>query len=232
MFGGAPFRLSNYMSRTRFDEILVALQYTNHKNVDFEDGFFHMQQMEEAWNQNMEDEFIPSWMSILDESMMEWFNKYCPGFMCVGHKPHPFGNERHTICCALTSIMFRALIVEGKDRPKELGPKEYSNLGTTVRLMLQMCKPLFRSGKAMVMDSGFCVSDGIVALAEKGVYAAALIKKRRYWPKGVPRDAIKTYFANKEVGNNKMFESKSASGKSFRIFCMKEPDYTMKVMLS
>ena len=72
----------------------------------------------EAWNKNTEDEFIPSWVSVLDEPMMEWLNKYCPGFMCVGRKPHPFGNECHTISFAFTSILFRDLIVKGKDRPK------------------------------------------------------------------------------------------------------------------
>ena len=66
----------------------------------------------------MEDEFSLSWISLLYESMMEWINRECPDFIFVGHKPHHFGNERHTICCALTSILFRALIVEGKDRLK------------------------------------------------------------------------------------------------------------------
>ena len=77
-----------------------------------------MRQWEEAWNKNMEDEFSPSWVSVLDEFMMECINKYCPGFMCSGRKPHPFGNERHTISCALTSILFRAFIVKGKDQLK------------------------------------------------------------------------------------------------------------------
>ena len=80
-----------------------------------------MRQLEEAWNQNMAQQFLPSWINVLDESMMKWFNKWSPGFMFVGHKPHPFGNERHTICCALTSILWRAQIVEGKDRRTELG---------------------------------------------------------------------------------------------------------------
>ena len=72
----------------------------------------------------MEEEFSPSWVSVLDEFMMEWLNKYCPGFMCVGRTPHPFGNERHTIRCAITLILFRALIASGKDQPKELGQKK------------------------------------------------------------------------------------------------------------
>ena len=66
--------------------------------------------MEDAWNKNMADEFLPLWVNFLDKSMMEWYNKFI-----AGYKPHPFGNERHTIACALISIMWRAQIVEGKD---------------------------------------------------------------------------------------------------------------------
>ena len=76
---GAPFRLGRYMSRGRFDQILSSLRYTN-QEVAYYDGFLHMRQMQEAWNKNMEDEFCPSWINVLDESMMEWFNKFAPGF--------------------------------------------------------------------------------------------------------------------------------------------------------
>ena len=34
-----------------------------------------MRQWEEACNKNMEDEFSPSWVSVLEESMMESLNK-------------------------------------------------------------------------------------------------------------------------------------------------------------
>ena len=63
--------------------------------------------------------------------MMEWFNKYAPVFMCVGRKPHPFVNERNTICCGLTSILWRSQIVERRDRPGLIGQKEYNKLGKT-----------------------------------------------------------------------------------------------------
>jgi hypothetical protein len=231
MFFGAPFRLNDYMSRDRFDSILAALRYTD-EEVGYVDGFLEMRKIEERWNQNMEDEFDPSWMNVLDESMMEWFNKYAPGFMCVGRKPHPFGNERHTICCGTTTIMWRAQIVEGKDRPQQRGPKEYNELGKTVGLMLRMCKPIFGAGKAVVFDSGFCVAKGIVELAARGVYGGALIKKRRYWPKSVPGDLIDRHFADKEVGDYDMLETTTEEGKPFKIFCFKEPDYVMKIMAS
>ena len=43
------------------------------------------------------------------------------------------------------------------------------------------------------------MSKGITALLEFGVYASALIKKRIYWPKGVPGYDIYQYFAEKYV---------------------------------
>ena len=61
--------------------------------------------------------------------MMEWFNKYAPGFMCVGRKPHPFDNKIHTICCGLTYILWRAQIEEFKDRPGSLGSKGIQRVG-------------------------------------------------------------------------------------------------------
>ena len=52
-----------------------------------------MRQMEDAWNAKMTKVFEPSWVRVLDESMQECISKYnCPAWMCVGHKPHPFGN--------------------------------------------------------------------------------------------------------------------------------------------
>ena len=86
---GTPFRLNHIMSRNRFDYIICALCFTN-SEVPYEDGLLQMRQLEEAWNHNMAQQFLPSWINVLDESMMEWFNKWDPGFMCVGRKPHPF----------------------------------------------------------------------------------------------------------------------------------------------
>ena len=74
----------------------------------------------------MAEEFNPSWINVMDEIMMEWFNKYATVFICVGRKPHSFSNERRTICCILTSILWRAQIVEFKDNPQQFGQKEYN----------------------------------------------------------------------------------------------------------
>ena len=83
------------MSRTRFGGILGYLRYKVQKDIEYYDGLFHMRKMEESWNLKMAEEFNPSWINLLDKSMMNWFNKYAPIFMCVGHKPHTFSNEKN-----------------------------------------------------------------------------------------------------------------------------------------
>ena len=87
--------------------------------------------------------------------------------------------------------------------------------------MLQMCEPIFSIGKCVVIDSGFCVSKGITALLDFGVYAAALIKKQKYWPKGLPVDSIDKYFSDKYVTHVDMLEAiieEGTEGKAFKFF--------------
>ena len=51
-----------------------------------------------------------------------------------------------------------------------------------------------------MLDSGFCMLQGIVELQKVGVNAHALIKKRRYWLKYVKGDEIIEHFKDKQVG--------------------------------
>ena len=62
--------------------------------------------------------------------------------MCVGRKTHPFGNERHTIACGLSTIMWFAEIVEGRDLPRERGRPEFDEIGKTVKTMLRCTRPI------------------------------------------------------------------------------------------
>ena len=96
--------------------------------------------------------------------------------------------------------------------------------------MLRWCRTIFGSGKAIDLYSGFCVEKDITEIRAKGVYAIYLIKKRYYRPKGFPGDPIDTHFEDKEVVDVGMLEARTQDNRSFMIFCMKEPDYVMKVM--
>ena len=106
--------LGHLMSRKRFEVILKALSYTSHQCPAFRDRFWVVCQILDAWNTNMMEQFTPSWVNCLDESMSTWTNKYsCPGWMFMPRKPWPFGNEYHTVCCSLSSILNRSLLSSG-----------------------------------------------------------------------------------------------------------------------
>ena len=132
--------------------------------------------------------FIPYWISCLYESMSAWMNKFtCPGFVFFPCKPHPKGNEYHTICCGESGIMYGWEIVEMRDNPITMGwPESDKNPNmNTVGLMLWPMKALCITGKAVIMNSGFFFFKGILEMTKRGVYGSELIKKRRYWPRGV-----------------------------------------------
>ena len=209
--------------------ITQALKFTDREAPDYIDKFFAIRQLVEEWNKNMKENFAASWMSCLDESMMIWYNKYAPGWMVVPRKPHPFGNEWHTICCCLSSIMFQMELVEGKDHPRQLGNPEHENdLGKTGSLMVRMTSHLHGTGKAVVMDSGFSVLAGLLGMKDRGVFGSCLIKKKRYWPKHCPGDAIAAHFTDKNIGDTDAIHG-TCKSKTYTIACMKEPDYIMSL---
>ncbi len=94
---------------------------------------------------------------------------------------------------------------------------------------MQLLQPYFTSCGYVVLDSGFCVLKGIVELRKKGIFAGALIKKRRFWPAMVPGKAIDLHFEGKAVGECDAISGKLDSVK-YLLWGMKEPDYVMKIM--
>jgi hypothetical protein len=229
-FKGAPFRLNDLMSRTRFEEILDVSTYFDLPYPAFKDDFHPIRQLVKAWNDNMLVVFIAAWIVCLDESMSLWTNMWtCPGFVFCPRKPWDTGNEYHTIACGITSIIFYMEMVEGKGRNKDLGKMEFEELGKTVGLLLRMTQHIWNTGRVVILDSGFCVLSGIVELAKRGLHGGALIKKRRYWPKWILGEAIKAHFAEKKVGEVDCWNG-SLNDQAVTVFCFKEPDYIMSIM--
>ena len=225
-----PFKLNDVMSKGRFESILNQLKFTSNPCPTYRDRFWEIRQMIHEWNKNMDDQFISSWCTCLDESMSKWLNQFtCPGFMVVPRKPWRCGNEYHTICCSLSGILFALEIVEGKDRPSQAPPKEYEEKGKTVGLCLRLTKSLQGSAKVVVMDSGFCVVKAIVELQKAGIFSHALIKKRKYWPKYIKGEEVKEHFEGRPVG---YFDARKATydGVDFYVYGMKEPDYVLMFM--
>ena len=112
--------------------------------------------------------FEPSWVSVLDKSTQYWISKYtCPDWMFVGRKPHPFGNERYTIACGLSTIIYFAEIVEWRYLHCERGRLEFDENVKTVGTMLRCTRPIWNFSKVVIMDSGFYVIKGLVKLWKK-----------------------------------------------------------------
>ena len=149
--------------------------------------------------------------------------------MFVPHKPHPFGNDYHTIACAKYKAIYNVETVEGKDRPRAMGKKESEEKGVMAGLMVCITKPLWGTGKVVVLDSDFCVLEGLLSTVEKGVLGSAFIKKRRYWSKEVPAEDIVRHMKNKEVGDLDAIQG-SIIGESYHIMAIKEPAYVMLMM--
>ena len=215
------------MTGHRFDEINKALCFTLSPPPTYRDKFFQVRELLEAFNARMRHIFIPRWISCLDESMSIWTNRWtCPGWIFCPRKPHPYGNEYHTICDGQSGIMYAVEIVEGKDRPREIGKPEFHAEGNTASLLLCLTRNLFGTGKLVVLDSRFCVLQAITALKKFGVYASALIKKCRYWPKHIDGPGIQKYMADKDIGHQARLPGE-LDGVGFDIFALKEPEYTM-----
>ena len=236
MWEGAPHWLNDFITRDRFEEISRSLRLMDRPNPPVKDGFFLMRQLQESFNFYYEKNYLPSWLSCLDESMSPWSNIYTPGYMFVPRKPHPFGNEYHTVTDGDQGkpIMWRAKIQEGKDRPMNgsspLYPSQFETFSTTAKLMLEMSEPIHGSGRVVTHDSGFCVTAGILALHDAGVFGQALIKKRgRYWPVNVPGDQIDDHFAEMSIGETDTLQQ-TIDGKNFLIHCTKDDGYVTKIM--
>lgn len=219
------------MSDKMFEKTHQVLVYTNVEAPNYKDRFWKVRKLISEWNKNMDEIFTPSWVSCLDESMSIWFNKWtCPGWMFVPRKPHPFGNEYHSVCCGQISIMWGIELVEGKDAPRQRArdPNETS-LGKTGALLLRMLKPIFGTAKVVILDSGFCVLRALVALQKNGVFASSVIKKRMFWPALIPGDTIDAKMSEKPVETTESLRGQ-LEGVKYDVFCLKEPMYTMKLM--
>ena len=149
---GAPYRLHPWMSGKRFEAIHAALRYTTAQPPTAEQApnkFWEVTEMIAAWNKNMATIFMASWVSCLDKSMSILFNQWtCPGWVIYPRKPHPFGNEYHSICCGLSGIMFVIELVMGTDSPIPSYHDPTNAKGNTVGLLLRLFKSLYSSGKS------------------------------------------------------------------------------------
>ena len=95
--------------------------------------------------------------------------------------------------------------------------------------MLRLLETLFGTNKIVVLDSGFCVLEALIELKKRAIFAAAVIKKRRYWLKHIKGDDIKAAKSVEPLGTQSRLPGK-LDNVPFDIFTSNEPDYVMMFM--
>jgi hypothetical protein len=125
------------MTKTRFHVIGRNLIFTDVPPPNFVDKFWQIRQMIHAWNKHLANTFVAAWVVCLDERMLIWHNRLtCPGWVFCPRKPHPFGNEYHSACCGISTILFVIEMVEGRDA-SALFCRPYEAMGKTAGLLLR-----------------------------------------------------------------------------------------------
>ena len=103
------------------------------------------------------------------------------------------------MCCGESGIVYVWDIVDGRDHPIPMGQPvfETSPNMKMVGLVLQLTRALWSTGKAVIINSGFCVLKGLLEIRKRGGLWNCIDKNMRYWPRGVYGDAINNYFRSK-----------------------------------
>ena len=121
-------------------------------------------------------------------------------------------------------------LVEGKDHPPQI-QERFCEHGRTTGLLMRMLSTYFTTGRYVVLDSGFCVLRALIELKKVGLFACAVIKKRRFWPAMVLGDEMTEAFADANVGTL-MAISGVLDGVKYFLWGLKEPSYMMKMMVT
>jgi len=186
-------------------------------STEYVDILWDVRPMINAFNKHTQSIFKPSWLVCIDESMVKWTNKKGPAFCFVNRKPTSEGNEYHTACCAETHIMFHIDMVEGKDKPQR-------NLAQS-HLLERMTETIKGSYRVVCLDSGFGVVKPVLNLLERNIYATGVFKKRKYYPRSVPGDAIQMHMNGQPIGNIESKIGFDSNDKRMRLFCIREDTY-------
>ena len=84
----------------------------------------------------------------------------------------------------------------------------------------------------MVMDSAFCILEGLASLARVGVFATAVAKKRAYWPRGLPGEDIYREVATQKLPVGSLHTARRVLNSDgtlvpMNLYCVPHPDYTL-----
>ena len=135
----------------------------------------------------------------------------------VLHKPHLFGTIYQKINYGGPGYIFDADNCKGKDAPKEpsIVYINTNNHGQTSILCLCLCKPLYFTGKALVLDSVFCVLQCLIEIKKLDVFDISSMKAWCSFPKYVNSKEMEDQMKDMEVGDTGVWQGILDSTKYF-----------------
>ena len=137
--------------------------------------------------------------------MVAFLNEFCPNWVYVKCKLHPYGNEYHTIACCISKIIFWIELVETqKDCPSKgphSTPQFEDSMPKTAALCCQLTEPMWGTNRVCLLDSGFGYLQVVTELEKKGVKATTVLKKKGVgWPAGSDANNVLHHMQGKDVG--------------------------------
>lgn len=122
----------------------------------------------------------------VDESMNQWLGKGMPNVVKIPRKPHSIGQEYKTLADSETYCILRLDPVGDKT------VRRFETQGTpkTIATVLRLTEPWFNSARTIIGDSLFGSPAMARRLLEEGLFSIMQVKKRLYWPRGMPQDDL------------------------------------------
>lgn len=149
-----------------------------------QDPWAFVRPLVDKFNEARAAKFNPGWLITMDESMCAWRGQEgegsiskCPKISFVPRKPEPLGVELKTTADALSGVLIRLEICEGKKRH---GDQEwYDEYGHTTATSLRLVKPWFGTNRVVAGDSWFASVKLANALLGNGLHFIGDIKTNK-----------------------------------------------------
>ena len=139
--------------------------------------------------------------------------------ICLKCIPH------HYLCNC--SYNFAIELVEGKDAPQK-PPDSTNKYGKTAGLLIPLTKSFYMTDKVVILESGLCVLKCLIEFKKR---TCMLLLSSRSVGIGQSTFLVMKLIKNKEkkVGECDSLRE-TINNISYNIFCMKDPNYMMKIM--
>jgi hypothetical protein len=179
---GPSVDFSVWMAMERFEAIVKMHVFTTPDAAAYaKDKLYQLRDFMDAYNENLKEVLTPGKYLCLDESMNQWLGHGMPNLKKIPRKPHSIGQEWKTVADVQTCCIIR-LDITGDTMAKKFDDTYSKTIATVFRLV----EPWFSSGRTVVADSWFGSPAMVRSLRQVGLFSIMQIKKKRYWPRGMP----------------------------------------------